>query len=525
MRKQSLSQILNPRRWTTNSLFSATAILIYLSAVKFLIPFLTHSDFEFHRDEFLYMAMADYLSWGFMEVPPSIAVFAKFTFWLFGNSLIAVRFFPALTGAFTVFLVGLITREMGGKRFAQFLAATAYLVSLIYLRINLFFMPVTFETFYFVLGVYAFVRILKTDAPKWWIILGVVTGLSMLNKYSMLLFGFGVAVGLLFTPHREKFKNKWLWISAIIVLLIWLPNLAWQHSLGWPFFEHMRVLSATQLSNINPITFLLVQMLINLYADPIWLLGLFFLFRSPEGSLYRPLGWMYVSILTVLLLLSGKIYYLAPAYPMLFAAGSVFIEGFAHRKSKNWVKPAISGFLILGSMTMLPIAFPLASVDGLIKYFEFGSKYMGIKEALRWEDGQFYELPQDYADMQGWEGMAATIASTYYSLPDSDRVKCTIFASNYGEAGALNYYAEKYKIPKAISQNGSFWLWKYGEATGEVIITVGFDEGIKDFFTEVYPGEQFKYEHAREDGIPIFIGYQLTMSMNELWDYLKKYRY
>ncbi|MFQ6610912.1 MAG: glycosyltransferase family 39 protein [Fidelibacterota bacterium] len=521
------SSVLNLQNipWTWDRWISGTAIVVCLSLIKFLIPFLTHTDFEFHRDEFLYMAMADHLSWGFMEVPPSIAVFAKLTFWLFGDSLQAVRFFPALTGALTIFLTGLITREMGGKRFAQFLSASAYLVSLIYLRINLFFMPVTFECFYFVLGVYAFIRILKTDSPTWWIILGIVTGLSLLNKYSMLLFGFGAAVGLLLTPHRKKFTNKWLWISVLIVLIIWSPNLYWQHVQGWPFFEHMRVLSANQLTNVNPFVFLLVQLLINLYADPIWLLGLYFLLISKQGNLFRPLGWMYVSILAALVLLSGKIYYSAPTYPMLFSAGSVWIETFSNRKGKFWIKPAISLLLIIGSLTMLPVAFPMLSVEGNIKYFKFGSKYMGLAEALRWEDGEFYELPQDYADMQGWEEMTKTVADTFHSLSESDQVKCVIMASNYGEAGAIGFYADKYDIPKPISQNGSFWLWGYGDRSGELVISVGFDEEIEDFFSKIIPAKPFQFEHAREDGIPIYICHDLKMTLPALWKILKQYRY
>ncbi|MFC1746908.1 glycosyltransferase family 39 protein, partial [Candidatus Neomarinimicrobiota bacterium] len=187
--------------------------------------------------------------------------------WLFSDSLVGIRFFPALTGALTLLLTGLIVRQLGGGRFAQVLAAVAYLFSPVYLHINLLFQPVTFDLFYFVLGTYLLIKILKEEVePKLWILLGVVAGLGLLNKYTMLLFGFGVAVGLLLTPNRSFYRSKWLWLSALIALIIFLPNLLWQHNQAWPLLEHMRVLRETQLSNVEPIMFLLTQIFMNLYA-------------------------------------------------------------------------------------------------------------------------------------------------------------------------------------------------------------------------------------------------------------------
>ena len=507
-------------------LISEVAVLVYLASVKLLIPLITSPDFGFHRDEFLYLALGDHLAWGYLEVPPSIAVVANISRWLFGDSLFAIRFIPALTGALTLFLTGLIARELGGGRFAQILSTVAYLFSVVYLHINLLFQPVTFDLFYFVLGVYLFIRILKMDKPKIWLVLGVVTGLGFLNKYTMLLFGFGVAVGLLLSPHRNHFRNKWLWLSVLIALVIWLPNLTWQHTQGWPFFEHMRVLSERQLANVEPVTFLLVQVLMNFYATPIWLIGLYFYLLSGDGKLYRPIGWMYVSILIALLFLSGKVYYLSPAYPMLFAAGSVAIENYIRRTTRNWLKPAIIGFVIVGTSLMIPIGLPLFSVGTMISYFEFGVKYMGMEEALRWETGELHELPQDWADMLGWEEQVAAVAETYHSLPVEEKVGCAIFAANYGAAGAIDYYGSRYGLPKSISHSSSYWLWGYRDYNGKILVTIGLDEeDLSYFYDEAEPGVAFNYPHARESGVPIYIARCPKVSMEEMWKILEKYRY
>ena len=507
-------------------LWSTSAVLIYLALLKLLIPLFTSPDFEFHRDEFLYMALGDHLALGYLEVPPFIAFIAKLTRSLIGESLYAMRFLPALAGAITLLLTGLIAREFGGGRYAQILAAVAYLLALVYLRMNIFLMPVTFNLLFFVLAVYLLIRIIKTNRPLLWIVLGIVVGIGLLNKYTMLLFSFGALVGMVLTPHRKMLRDKWPYIAAGIALLIWSPNLIWQIQNGIPFFDHMRVLAETQLSNNNPAIFLLVQVLMNLYAAPIWITGLLYLLFGQQVRPFRLIGWMYLSLLISMLLLSGKVYYLAPAYPMLFAAGAVAIEYLIWRINWHWLKPVFLGILILGSTTLIPVGIPVFSLDNMIRYFDLGSRYLGIGEALRWETGQIHELPQDYADMLGWEQMVTAVAKTYYSLPDSVRKVCAIYATNYGEAGAIDYYGKNYNLPKCISKGGSFWSWGYRDYSEDWLITVGTNrDAVLQHYQVVEEGSPFNYPHARESGIPILIASQPKRSIFKIWQMLKEYRW
>ncbi|MFC1618756.1 glycosyltransferase family 39 protein [Candidatus Neomarinimicrobiota bacterium] len=512
--------------FTRQVLLSEVAVLAYLAAVKFLVPLLASADFGFHRDEFLYLAMGQHLDWGYLEVPPSIAFFAALSRWLLGGSLYAVHFFPALTGALTLLLTGLIARQLGGGRFAQVLAALAYLFSPVYLHMNILFQPVTFDLFYFVLSAYLIIRILKEDKPRLWVFLGVVAGLGLLNKYTMLLYGFGIAVSLLLTPYRRYYRNRWLWLAALIALIICLPNLLWQHSQGWPLFEHMRALSESQLVNVQPFTFLIGQLLMNLFASPVWLAGLFFVLFSAAGRTWRPLGWLYGAMLAVLLILSGKTYYLAPAYPMLMAAGAVVLERAGRRPWNLILRPALVLLIVAGGVMQLPIGVPCLPVDRMIRFFEFGSRNMGMAEILRWETGEFHELPQDWADMLGWEEQVAAVAETWHSLPAEDRAKCAIFASNYGAAGAIDYYGHHYGLPKAICPTSSYWLWGYGDYTGEILLTIGISE---EEFAGVYEtseaGAVFSYPHAREDGTPIRIWRRPRMSLADIWAYNARNRY
>jgi 4-amino-4-deoxy-L-arabinose transferase-like glycosyltransferase len=508
------------------TILSVPAFIAVIALVKLLIPLFTNSDFGFHRDEYLYMAMADHLSWGYLEVPPFIAFVAKFSQSLLGNSLFAMRLLPALAGAVTLILCVLMVKEMGGGNFARVLSALAYFFSVVYLRINLFLMPVSFDLLFFVLACYLFILILKESKPWLWILLGLTVGVGLLNKYTMLLFGFGALLGLLLTSQRILLRSIWPYISTLIAVVIWLPNLIWQHQQGWPFFEHMKVLAETQLVNINPLIFLMVQVLMTLFASPIWIIGLLALLFSQQLREFRALAWMYLSLLLVMLVLQGKIYYLAPAYPMLIAAGSVKIEYLIWRINWHWLRPVILSVLILASSILIPVGFPIFSVDTLIKYFDFGSKKLGIGEALRWESGNLHELPQDYADMLGWEEMIQTIAKSYHQLPDSTQQQTAIFSANYGIAGSIDYHSDKYNIPKCISKGGSFWLWGYRDYPGDPIIIIGFSrEDVSYFYESVEEVAIHTYSHAVEDTVPIFLAKNKKMPMGEIWQILKKYRY
>ncbi len=175
---------------------------------------------------------------------------------------------------------------------------------------------------------------------------------------------------------------------------------------------------------------------------------------------------------------------------------------------------------------MLPIGIPILSVKNMISYFSFTSKYMGTGEALRWEDGKMYQLPQDYADMLGWEDMCKQIADLYHNLPSEDKKVCAIFAANYGEAGAIDYYGDKYNLPRSISKGSSYWLWGFREYDGQLAIITGLSVGnVQSIFHEIITIAEFRHPHARESGINIIVARNVKSSMSEIWQILKQYRY
>src|SRR5229473_2124914 len=125
-----------PRPMTSSSTHSktvlaltATAVILCISACKLLIHLYAGRYYGYFVDELYYLACSRHLDWGYVDQPPLIALITWIGRSLFGDSLPAIRFLPAVAGAGEVALTALIARELGGKWFAQGLAALATLVA------------------------------------------------------------------------------------------------------------------------------------------------------------------------------------------------------------------------------------------------------------------------------------------------------------------------------------------------------------------------------------------------------------
>jgi hypothetical protein len=503
-------------------LLGGTALLLYLALAKLLVHLWFSSGYGYFRDEFYYIACGEHLDWGYVDQPPLAPLLALLTRQFLGDSLLALRFLPAVAGALLVLLTGLMARELGGGRFAQGLAAVAVMAAPIYLSIDHIFTVNAFDQLFWALGAYILIRTVKTDDPRLWLLFGLVAGVGLQNKISVLFFGFGVFVALLLTAHRKYFLSKWLWFGGAIAFVIFLPYLLWQFQHDWPMLELLRRGQLYKNFPLSPLQFLWGQVLENHpFTLPIWLAGLYFYLVSKPGKSYRLLGWTYVAILIVFFVLKAKTYYLAPAYPMLLAAGALAMETLIHERQWNWLKPATISMLVVGGIITAPLAMPMLPVETYIKYQSF----LGI-EAPKTERHRFGNLPQLYADMFGWEEMVATVAKVYNGLPPQERAKCAIFTGNYGEAGAIDFFGKKYGLPKAISGHNNYWLWGPRDYSGEIMIVLGVGrEDVQKAFEEVEVGATVVDQYAMpyESNLPVFICRKPKMLLKELWPRVKNY--
>lgn len=424
------------------------------ASAKLILHLFSNTNYGFHRDEFLYLDEGNHLAWGFFEVPPMLPFLGKVWTTILGDSLFAVRLLPALIGVLLVILIGKMVRDLGGKQWAVIIACGVFILSPSFLRTHTLFQPVSLNQFWWFLSAFWMVRLIKREQSKYWYYLGITTGFAMLSKYSIAFFLLAMFIGLLLTKERKWLTTKHPWIALGIGILICLPNLFWQYNHNFPVVTHMADLAATQLVNVAPFGFLKSQLLMQATGFLIWLPGLFWLFGS--GRKFKVLGWIYVFTILILLLLSGKGYYSLGAYPMLFAAGGVFLENF-FEKRKASLKYAYLSIIVLPLLVLLPFGLPILPIQKMMDYTIFFNE-TGIMEQ-RWEDGKIYPLPQDYADMHGWEEMAAKVAKVYHNFEQPLQKNIMIYGGSYSHAGTINYYRKKYNLPEAYSLNSSYQLW------------------------------------------------------------------
>jgi hypothetical protein len=497
---------------------SSIVLLLCLALSKLLIQFGGINHYDFFRDELYYMACGEHLAWGYIDQPPLVALAAWFARHALGNSMFAVRLLPAVAGAAVVFLTGWIARELGGGRFAQFLAALAILFAPAYLAFDSFLSMNAFEPLFWGLCGWIAIRIVKGASPKLWLAFGVLAGLGLENKHTMLVFGFALVAGLVISREARLFRSKWIWIGGLIAFALFLPNLLWEAGHGWPQIVVVRAGQEFKNYPVGPPRFFLEQILFLQPVElPVWLSGLVWFFAAPEGKRFRFLGWAYFVVMIVFISLHGKSYYALPVYPILMAAGGVALEQFFFAaQRRRWLARAYCALIAMAGVVSLPFGVPLLPVDTFIRY----SQILPYSRTVKMERDPTVALPQLYADMFGWERMASTVARVYHGLPLQEQSGCAILAGNYGEAGAIDYYGPALGLPKAISGHNNYFLWGPRNHSGECVIVFGENaDRYARLFGEAELVATITDEHAMtsEQGVHVYICRKPSAPLAILW--------
>jgi hypothetical protein len=377
-----------------------------------------------------------------------------------------------------------------------------------------------FDQLFWALAAYVMILILQNATPTRWVLFGLIVALGLLTKMTMLFWGFGLFIGLILTPHRTKLLGRWPWLAGVIAFAGLLPYLIWQVRNGWPTLEFWQGYGDL-VYPASPLEFLFQQVLaMHPLTLPIWLAGLYYYLLSSAGRPYRPLGWAYVVLYVLFMFSQRKFYFLAPAYPMLFAAGAIVIEQLARRRHWPWLRPAALVALSLGGAVMAPLAIPVLPVETLVQI----TAPLGGDAGLKSENHRSADLPQHFADRFGWEEMTATVAAVYESLPPEEQAQACILAENYGEAGALEFLGQAHHLPRVISGHMTYFLWGPGACTGDVLITIGFSQDdLAPVFGEIEQRALFTCQHCMpyESDLPIYVVRHPIAPAADLWPQAK----
>lgn len=496
---------------------SAFTLLIHLYVNLF-------TAYGIFRDEFYYLACTNHLSAGYVDQPPLSIYLLALMKWIAGESLFAIRLLPAVTASVTVYITGLLTARMGGKTVAVLTACITLALSPIFLGMNSIFSMNTFDHLFWVLAAYLVIRIIQKNKPVFWILLGITLGLGMLNKISMGWFAAGLAAGLFFTPLRLTLKSKWPYLAALIALLIFSPFVIWNVTHDFAHLEFIRNATLYKYNALTPEDFIGGQLILPGPASVlVWLPGLIYLLISKEMKKYRIPAIIFLTTSIILILnWHSKAEYLAPAYPIVLAGGGIFIEKVSARRLSGWIKYAVLSLIVLTGILFMPLSIPILPVETFISY----SAALGMTQPNS-EHKELPELPQFYADMFGWEDLAKATASVFNTIPDSEKSGTIIYAGNYGEAGALEYYSSRYTLPAVVCPHNSYWYWcEPGRYKIKTVIVIGGDiQDHRSIFRDVNLAavHNTKYSMPYENNLPIYICMGISRPLKEVWRQAKEF--
>ncbi|HEU0297646.1 MAG TPA: glycosyltransferase family 39 protein [Anaerolineales bacterium] len=491
-------------------------ILLLLGLALFLLHMFTNHQYGFHQDEMVVLDNANNLDWGFVEYPPLTPFLARIELTLFGFSLVSARTFAALAHAIVLVLAGLVARELGGKRITQILVAVVSAIAPIALIQGSLIQYVTFDFLWSVLIAYLMIRLLKSGDPNWWLAIGAVIGLGMMTKYTMVMFVAGLVGGVLLTDARRYVRSAgaWLWGGVGLSFLIFLPNLIWQIQHDFISLEFLSSIHARDVAIGRADGYLMEQFLLcsNPLTIPFWIAGLYFYFGAQAGRPYRAIGWMYVIPFLIYLFTQGRSYYLAPAYPMLIAAGAVVWQGWIEKLSAQKARLASGttwALVLIGALVGGALSLPIAPINSPL-----------------WNVTR--EVHDIFTEQIGWDEMVQTVAEIYADLPAVEKSQAGILTAENDEAAALNLYGDEYGLPKAISGSDTFWLRGYGNPPPETLIVLGYSqETANSLFEQCEVAGMIKNAYGVENDLRdppnIFVCRGPRLPWSELWPGLKRY--
>jgi 4-amino-4-deoxy-L-arabinose transferase-like glycosyltransferase len=497
------------------------AVAWLLALVAVVLQMATNGRYGYFRDELYYLALAHHLDWGYVDLAPLAPILARVSLVLFGESMHAIRFLPALAQGAQILLTALMTRELGGKRFAVLLACLSVLVCPVILNNASRFSMNPFESLFWMGAVYFLLLAINRGRPELLAWPGVLLGLGLENKHSTAFFAIALTAGLLATSERRLFRSKWLWIAAGLILLLCLPNLIWQYQHGYPTWVDLsNVKKIHKNVELPPLPFLKQQIMMLLPLNAlIWIAGLGFLLFHGEGKRYRVLGVTYLAFLAIMMVLHGKDYYLAPIYPMLFAAGGVFWQKFIQSHSRlRWVKVALPVVLVVLGVVAVPLVLPVLPPDQVGPYMSA----LGVGVS-RTETHMSSTLPQHFADEFGWPEMVVQVAQVYHAMPDDERAKTAILAGNYGSAGAIDFFGPRFGLPKSISAHQNYYYWGFRQYTGESLIMLNWQLDDAQYWCQnVKEGPKTEHPYAMGwEHYTILICHGLKKPLAEAWPHFR----
>lgn len=457
--------------------------LFILSAIYFVIIYASTfvKGYGYFIDEFYYIACANNPAAGYVDHPPLAPLILTVYKFFFGESIFAIRVIPALAASVTAFLLGIIVKEMGGNKTTQKIASFSIMFAPGFAAFAGFYSMNAFEPMLAAIAIYYLVKMLNEYKPAYWIKIGIIFGLLLMNKHTSIIFIFFIIISLLLTKNRKYlFSKHFIYCIAISVLFL-IPNIIWQIKYGFPSLEFY--LTNLEIKNVGiPVLdyLILVAFAYNPVTMIILISGAVFLLFKKQYSNYKVFGILFLLIFILFFInRTGRIDRIAFSLLGVIPAGAIFVNQLIERLKQKWIYYA-GGILMISFFIMtVPLLMPFLNYENSAKLTNF----FGLNTEI--EAGKKPLIPQLLADRIGWKEKADMVGQVYLSLSETEREKTIIAADNYGNAGALELYGKKYGFKNVVSGHNNYYLWSKERLEGDIVLQLTDNDSYEDL-KEVY---------------------------------------
>jgi hypothetical protein len=392
----------------------------------------------------------------------------------------------------------------------------------VFLLFGSFYSMNAYEPLIWTTVVFFVVKMIQQENPKYWLQIGILMGLGLEMKHTIVLYSVALMIGFLFSDQRKLLFNRWILWGALVCFFLILPNLVWQYLNHFPSLElysnsfssknidksYLQVI-IEQIVFVNPFTFIL------------WISGLIALL-TPWGKPYRLMLFAYIFLLFVMLAgHSSRPDRIASVYTFFMATGAVAIEQFPKIYWKRFAQISLSILTVTGGILLTPVFCPILPPQTLKPYLSSLGLQFDIEEGKKGEP-----IPQWLADRIGWRELASDVTKVYQALPDNEKQNAVIISTNYGEAGALELYGPEFGLPAVFATHNSFHSW--GPPSDSVRTYIGVMIDIDDVRPRFDSVQEAKIFHCPDctrpqHNIPIYILRGPKFSIEKAWPDFKNY--
>jgi hypothetical protein len=502
-------------------LSSTTSVLLLGAIAKFTLHLYYAPEYGFFGDELYTIALSRHLAFGYVDLPPLVPALVALSRTLLGDSLFVHHIFPALAGAATLIFMGLITKEFGGKTFAVLLSVLGFIVTPIWLGLDSIFCYDVFDQLVLAAFLYVLVRFLRRGNRRLWLLLGVIAGVACLTKMTILFLGPGFLVALLISKYRKDLLTPWPWLGAVICVVVVSPYLFWQVANGWPTLEYWTNYGTVRMGDRLPILDFLIGVLYSagLLLLPLWLAGLYRIFRRLGGVDYSFFGWMFGAVAVTLFLRNTKISMLIAIYIPLMAAGAVLVEELATRvRWGTWIRAGAVGYLLLAGIDAVLTELPILPLDRI----EALSRALGPLHPPYQEFGQTFYTSPVLSGKRGWVEFVQEVAEVYDELPPEERAVAGIWTDWYAPASAIDYLGPEYGLPHAVTGHLTYYLWGPGYSWDVMVVVTQYP--ITNYFYKCERIEVIHHPYVYVGSPTVYICRYPIKPVDAIWPELKAYR-